>query len=1591
MTNDGIMMQLEHLLQQQDRDNGNEQVLFRDFVAAYFRQMRAEQLGERTAEELLAVAQTHFELARERADAVAAVRIVPLQDSRHGCDLALLTVARDMPFIVETVRMAVRNSGAAIDWVIHPVLHLERDQQGRLTSVASVAEQTHGDSDESLLYIEFAASTGFAQTALVERVEANLGDLAIVVADYQPMREQLRHVMAELEAAAGANREECAEVQAFLDWLDDHHFTFLGYRLRTIETGDGDATMVDVPGSSLGLLREERPYIDPDGYVAPAEELDKYVRSSRILVVAKANAHAWIHHPEPMDVIAVKHLDGAGQVLGAHRFLGLFSAKAYAASPRDIPVLRHKLSNVVQRAGFKPGSNDAKTLRYIFATLPRDELFQSSEDELFTTALGVLAMRESAPLRLFLRRDRYGRFYSCLVYIPRDRYSSNLRRILARELERLLSGEASEADVMMLRGGRTRLHYLIATQPGAEPMTADAIEQELRVATRSWPDAFAAAAGRNDRRVAGYAHAFSAAYMERVAAPAAVADARILAKLVPASRPLLTLDATGADERGLLLRLFGSGAETALSDVLPILENFGLTVRTQLPFSVHAPDGERQWIHEFEAAHPQAQTLRDEQRADYLADMFALVSSGGAENDCLNRLVISAGLSPREVMLVRTITRYLLQTNLPFSARYLETLLADHARIVAECVVLFGLRFDPDGERDEQRRVAVIQQIEEQFESVSSRDADRALRAFFGVMLALLRTNYYQRDAQGQPKDYVSIKLDPAQVPELPQPVPAFETFVYAPEVEGVHLRGGLVSRGGLRWSDRQADFRTEVLGLMKTQMIKNAVIVPVGAKGGFVVKNAPADEAPEAAQARGTRCYQTFLRGLLDITDNRGAEGIEHPERVVRHDGDDPYLVVAADKGTAGFSDIANALAREYGYWLDDAFASGGSAGYDHKGMGITARGAWESVERHFRELGHDTQAEPFTVVGIGDMAGDVFGNGMLCSEQIRLLAAFNHMHVFIDPNPDPGATFAERKRLFELGRSAWSDYDSSLISTGGGIYERSAKHIELSDEAMQALGIRCRRLTPEELIRNLLLAPVDLLWNGGIGTYVKASSESHADVGDRANDSLRVDGRDLRCRVVGEGGNLGMTQAGRIEFALAGGHLNTDAIDNSGGVDSSDMEVNIKIALRPLEMRGELEREQRNRLLHAMTEDVAALVLRTNYLQTQQISLLARDSVAHFDEQLGFMRTLERADQIARDIDGLPNEDVIAERRRNQQGLTRPELAVLLSHAKIALHAAVIDSDLPDDPALEPLLLASFPQALQDDYADAIRAHGLRRELVTTLITNQMVNRLGIVPAHRLAADHGVALAAIVRTYVLADAWLGAEALYREVEALDDQAAVEIQYPLLQRIGALVMHVMNWQLATGLGSGAASDLIERYQEPTQRLLEQLPGYVTGAYAEHWQHTCDAALAGGLAERLARHMASVATGGGLMDMVALAQSRQMDVAAVAGIYFTLGDELGLAWLHQALLALQVDGYWPTLARSNLRGDCFRVHRQLVTLVLADGADVHAWLEHHAAAVETVRNRIEVLQGVEKLDFAHLSVALRALSQLRDTCTQQDA
>ena len=1044
-------------------------------------------------------------------------------------------------------------------------------------------------------------------------------------------------------------------------------------------------------------------------------------------MLTKANARSTVHRPTYLDYVGVKRYDAAGAVIGEHRFLGLYTSSAYTASPIDVPVLRRKVSAVIARAGFVPASHDFKDLIAILEGYPRDDLFQIDPAELFDIAMGMLSLQERRLVRLFVHREQYGRFISCLVFVPRDRYTTPVRVRIANVLIDAFAASSHEWNTQLSSSVLARLHYVLRVDPTRsleQSVDIADVEQRVAAAARAWiddlRDALVQAYGEENGLdlLRTWGGAFPASYQEDVPAACAIADLAELTAFGPDHTPELRVRLDGSADQ-LDLGLYGLGAQPSLSDVMPRLTNMGVTVDDEHPYTITPAGLPDRWIKHFRLRGP-----ADTPPAAYdrFEDAFLAVSAGDTEDDVFNQLVLLAGLSWREVALLRAFSRYLRQVGTPFSQTYIARTLAAHPTVARRLIELFAVRCDPL-RTDPRDPEPLAGEITADLDAIASLDEDRILRSLLHLVLATSRTNWFQTGADGRPPPCVVLKLDPAQVPDLPLPRPMFEVFVYSPRVEGVHLRAGRVARGGIRWSDRREDFRTEVLGLMKAQKVKNAVIVPSGAKGGFVVKQPPADATELRAEVEA--CYRLFITGLLDVTDNLvtaadGSSVVVPPDQVVRHDADDPYLVVAADKGTATFSDVANEIACARGFWLGDAFASGGSAGYDHKAMGITARGAWESVRRHFRHLGIDPDRDDFTVVGIGDMSGDVFGNGMLCSHHIKLVAAFDHRHVFLDPDPDPEASWQERGRLFALPGSSWGDYDASLLSKGGGIYPRLAKSITITEEARARLEIdeHVRACTPAELIRAILRAPVDLLYNGGIGTYVKARSESNADAGDKATDALRVDGVELRCRSVVEGGNLGLTQEGRIEYALHGGLVNTDAIDNSAGVDTSDHEVNIKVLLDGAVRGGELSGADRNTLLHSMTDEVAALVLRDNYRQNRALDNGTAQAPEMEDVHSRFMRMLEQHNHLDRAVERLPDEETLTNRRNAGIGLTVPELAVLLAYAKITLEEELLACPLPDDPDLMTELARYFPTALRERYADRLASHPLRREIVATAL---------------------------------------------------------------------------------------------------------------------------------------------------------------------------------------------------------------------------------------------------------------------------------
>lgn len=1574
---------------------------FHTFLHHYFELASPGALAARPPDHLFRIAWQHWTLASRRGTSEARLALRAPENEHQPWFAQLSTVTDDMPFLMDSLGMAIRDTGSAIDWTVHPLLRMRRDRDGQLLEVLGTAD--NDDSAESLIHIEFEPLEGDAEAyeALHEALLGVLHDVRCVVTDYPAMRQRmLEQAQALAQAPANQNQADCDEAAAFLRWLTNDHFTFLGYsRSRASKDEEGEFTLQALDDHGLGLTRPGERFANTDECIAPLDELRRHAQSNHLLVVTKANARSTVHHPQYMDIISVKQFADDGTLLYTHRFVGLFSLDVYISKPADIPLIRRKADYVMARSRLPTRSHSGKNLQDILHQLPRDELFQSSAEELYDTCMGIRALRDRHQLRLFMRRDRYGRFYSCMVYLPRDRYAREMRDRMAEELMRICGGLSIDRNVDFLRGDLARMHFIVRTPPGTRiGLRPDEVEERLVQATRSWRDRLRdqllQQSGQGQRLLANrFIDAFPLAYSSHTDTTEAATDIHYLARLSSDTPllPRLLVDQSAAGRAcPTALKLYSWQHPVALSDVLPTLENFGLRVVRQDPTRVTPRDGEVLWIQAFEVRVQGDCALPQEALKDTFETAFLKCWHGDSENDSLHQLVLTAGLNWRQIVCLRVLTRYLLQTGLPYSQHYMAQLLSEHNGYAHRVVSLFEARFDPqrNEEKRQQQGLALAQALDDALDKVTTLDADRVLRGYLDVVRATLRTNFFQTDGQGRPRAWISLKLDPQKLPELPHPRPMFETFVYSPDMEAIHLRGGKVARGGLRWSDRREDFRTEVLGLVKAQMVKNAIIVPVGAKGGFVVKRGdPTDRDTWLAQ--GQACYRTFLRGLLDITDNRDGDRVVPPPDVVRYDDDDPYLVVAADKGTATFSDIANDIAAEYGFWLGDAFASGGSAGYDHKKMGITARGAWESVKRHFREQGKDIQTQDFTVVGIGDMGGDVFGNGMLLSPHICLVAAFNHQHIFIDPTPDAASSFAERQRLFALPRSGWQDYDSTLISEGGGVWPRSAKSITLSDQARAALDIEARVLTPNELIRAILCAPVELLFNGGIGTWVKASHESHQDVGDRANDSLRVNARALRCQVVGEGGNLGFTQAGRIEYALVGGCINTDAIDNAGGVHSSDREVNIKIPLNSLMQQGELDRDTRDPLLAEMTDTLAAQVLSDNSLQSLALSLQEQDAPERLDEHSQLMRALEREGLLVREQEGLPDDDTLAERRTDGAGLTRPELAVLMAYSKITLFDAVLASSVPDDPSFAESLLSYFPAQMRARFHAPLLSHRLRREIISTQLANRVVNHMGSTFVYRLLDDHGIAPADTVKAFAMAWAICDGDAYWRMIDALDNQVDARLQWRLYSRVTGLLRHLTQWLLRSPHGGGDIDTAQARFHGPLRVLEQTLPNILTASYREEWDQACTTLTDGDVPQSVATTLANTLILGSAPDIIELADEAGCSIDLAAACYFLVGDRLNMLWLLSSIINLGVQDKWQALARANLREDSYRLQRQVTARVLArpgDNAEARfeQWEAAHREKIHFSIRRLDALQAHGQPDFMTLAVGVRALRTLRN-------
>ncbi len=1565
------------------------------FAREYFARLDSEDLADRSPEDLSGAVLSHWQFGATRSPGRPKVRVLSPTVTEHGWasrHSVIEIVNDDMPFLVDSATAEITRQGLTLHLLVHPIYSVRRDATGALQSIqprASAPDDPH----ESWMHIEVDRIVDPQQRAtLVDGIEKVLADVRAAVEDWRPMTARLQEAIGELDKAPAAlPQAQVTESRAFLQWLAKDHLTLLGYRLHDLVTEGGIDTLRLVPGSGLGVLRESDHEKNSASFSALPPQARALARAATpIVVVTKANTRSTVHRPGYTDYIGVKRYDAKGNVTGEHRFLGLFTSTAYAARVAETPLLRGRVEAIAVRAGLAPGGHAAKALQHILETYPRDELFQISDDELYETALGILALGERRRLRLFIRRDPFDRFIACLVYVPREAYSTELRIKFQRILMDAFAGATADFNVQLGDNALARIHFLVRTTPGQIPAyDRKEVEEKLAGAARRWSDqlrdALVEAEGeaRGNELFKRWGEAFPPDYRARIAARAAVADVHRIAALT-AEQPLaLALyRPLGAAPNTLGFKVYRRGDPIVLSESLPMLEHMGARVLAEQNDRIEA-DGIS--LHDFDLLAQVADDVEFDVLARRFEETFARVFRGEVENDDFNRLVLRAGLNADEIVVLRAYAKYLKQIGFALSQATIEATLSNHPRIARLLVNLFKLRFDPAA-RDESTAVTQVHAIETALDKVSVLSEDRVLRQLLALIQATLRTNFWRTGtghsgAAGPRRSFVSFKFDCSQVPGLPEPKPLYEIFVYSPRFEGIHLRGGKVARGGLRWSDRPEDFRTEVLGLVKAQMVKNTVIVPVGSKGGFVLKKAPPPSERETFMKEGVACYQDFLRGLLDLTDNLAGTAVVPPPQVVRIDGDDPYLVVAADKGTATFSDYANAISKEYGHWLGDAFASGGSAGYDHKAMGITARGAWESVKRHFREMGIDTQTTDFTVVGIGDMSGDVFGNGLLLSRHIKLVAAFDHRHVFIDPTPDPATSFAERERMFKLPRSSWADYDANLISQGGGVWSRSEKSIPLSPQARAALGITAERLAPTELLHLILQAPVDLLYNGGIGTYIKASTETHADVGDRANDALRINGRELRAKVVAEGGNLGVTQRGRIEAALAGVRINTDAIDNSAGVDTSDHEVNIKILLGLAISDGELTEKQRNTVLAQMTDDVAALVLRDNYFQTQALSVVGRMSTGFLDQEMRFIRFLERAGRLNRAIEFLPTDEEIAERKMHGLGLTSPERAVLLAYSKMWLFDELLASDLPEDPWIGQALARYFPAMLRDRFGGYIPRHPLKREIVATHVVNSMVNRVGSTFTHRLADMTGMKPAQVVRAYLCTREVFGHVALWHAIESLDTRVPDKVQSEMLIDEGWLTSRATTWFLRSRRLGDPMEQTFKRFTPVVDALRTRVePLSATSPRATAW-------ITAGVPAALAQRIASADALYAALDITEIAEAVGRDVGHVADVHVGVGTRLGLARLRQQIDALPTDSYWQSLAKVALGDDLAGLQRAIAQSVFAgaqgDPAQLMAaWEARNASGLERAQRLLAELGETKGADLAMLSVALRELRNL---------
>jgi glutamate dehydrogenase len=1540
------------------------------------------------------------------------IRVFNPQVSKHGWKSShtiIEIIVKDMPFLVDSVRIALNRLGLSPHLLLNAPINIVRNDKNEITHLSASSDKSiKSTSIETVFFIEIDRQT--EQSALdfvTQDLKSVMDDILLTVSDWQPMLAKLKSVISEVnKAQLPCSKEEQANTLEFLEWISQNNFTLMGYRSYDVKALKGDLALAANVESSLGLMKNSNG-TKQRLISSLSDSAREFALGDNLLILTKTNSHSRVHRPAQLDYIGVKRFDNNGHVIGEDRFVGLFGSAYYTNSALDLPLMGAKVLHVCQASGFANGSHAYKSLINILETYPRDEIIQSSTAELLTNVLGILRMQERDYTGLFIRRDAFDRFYSCMVYVPRERYNTQLRIETQQLLKEALGGfDDVEFTTYFSESVQARTHYIVRVNKTKADINVKEIEKNLNQAAFSWADKLASTLKSHKGEAKGkelsrkYSH-FPQSYKDEVLPGTAIVDIEKFEALT-ANNPLEMLFYQPQEEklgsRVVKLKLFHVGEPIHLSDVLPMLENFGLRVIGESPYAVKTGAGETYWILDFSMLLTGDGEFNLEVVQTLFQDAFAKVWAGGLEDDGFNRLILGAELGGREVSIIRAFAKYERQLGGTFSQSYIEDTFARYPNMAELLIQLFNTRFDPKihgkAKSSEKSIIKLQEKIESSLDNVANLDDDRIIRRFVEMINATIRTNYFQLDPIVGEKSYISFKIIPAQISDVPLPLPKFEIFVYSPQIEGVHLRGGKVARGGLRWSDRREDFRTEVLGLVKAQQVKNTVIVPVGAKGGFVCKQLPKGSRQEIFEA-GRECYKTFIRALLDITDNIIAGDIVAPVNVVRYDEDDPYLVVAADKGTATFSDTANAISEEYSFWLGDAFASGGSVGYDHKAMGITAKGAWESVKRHFREMDIDCQSTDFTVVGIGDMAGDVFGNGMLLSKHIRLQAAFNHMHIFIDPTPDATTSYKERERLFNKPGCSWEDYNPKLISEGGVIFNRSAKSLKLTPQIKKMIGTQKQSMSPLELMQALLKMKVDLLWNGGIGTYVKGSSETHLEVGDRANDALRINGCELKAKVVGEGGNLGLTQLGRIEAALHGVHLNADSVDNVAGVDCSDNEVNIKIMLNSLVQNGDLTVKQRNQLLYDMTDEVSKIVLEDCYRQTHSLSITAMRGASQLKEQTRFIHELERAGKLDRALEFIPNDDEIADRLSKGKGLTRPELSVLLAYSKMVLKEDLVCPDITDNPFHDRLLINAFPQQLRDKYREQMQEHPLRAEIIATKLANNIGNDMGFNFVNRMREETGATVAEIVNCYVVASEVFELDDIWQKITLLDNQISTAIQTEMLFQMRRTVRRATRWFLRHRNKSLNIAETINFYQPTFTNVSQNLNRYLVKDEVDVLQRIEKDLAREGVPKNIATRISQLSSLFPVMDIADITENSEQNIEVVSGLYFNLGVRLDLHWFLDQITGQSVSNHWQALARASFREELDWQQRALTLVVLRYNCtkpdiSIDKMLDNWIAVNEQPLSRWNQILTDFRIgqthEFAKFSVALRELMLLSLNC-----